>query len=39
MTIKLAARVQAVKPSATLAITARAKALRAALDKLEASDG
>ncbi len=29
MTIKLAARVQAVKPSATLAITARAKALRA----------
>jgi aspartate aminotransferase len=30
MTIKLAARVQAVKPSATLAITARAKALRAA---------
>ncbi|MBK1718273.1 pyridoxal phosphate-dependent aminotransferase [Thiocystis violacea] len=30
MTTKLAARVQAVKPSATLAITARAKALRAA---------
>ncbi|WP_295401593.1 pyridoxal phosphate-dependent aminotransferase [uncultured Thiocystis sp.] len=30
MTMKLAARVQAVKPSATLAITARAKALRAA---------
>ncbi|MBK1647850.1 pyridoxal phosphate-dependent aminotransferase [Rhabdochromatium marinum] len=30
MTIKLSARVQAVKPSATLAITARAKALRAA---------
>jgi aspartate aminotransferase len=30
MSIKLAARVQAVKPSATLAITARAKALRAA---------
>jgi aspartate aminotransferase len=30
MPIKLAARVQAVKPSATLAITARAKALRAA---------
>ena len=30
MTLKLAARVQAVKPSATLAITARAKALRAA---------
>jgi aspartate aminotransferase len=30
MTIQLAARVQAVKPSATLAITARAKALRAA---------
>ena len=29
MTIQLAARVQAVKPSATLAITARAKALRA----------
>ena len=29
MTIKLAARVQAVKPSATLAITARAAALRA----------
>ncbi len=29
MTIKLAARVQAIKPSATLAITARAKALRA----------
>ncbi|EXJ16004.1 pyridoxal phosphate-dependent aminotransferase [Imhoffiella purpurea] len=29
MTIKLAARVQAVKPSATLAITARAKELRA----------
>ncbi len=29
MTIKLATRVQAVKPSATLAITARAKALRA----------
>ena len=29
MTIKLAARIQAVKPSATLAITARAKALRA----------
>jgi aspartate aminotransferase len=29
MSIKLAARVQAVKPSATLAITARAKALRA----------
>ena len=30
MNIKLSARVQAVKPSATLAITARAKALRAA---------
>jgi aspartate aminotransferase len=30
MSIKLAARVQAVKPSATLAITARAKALKAA---------
>ena len=30
MTIKLSARVQAVKPSATLAITARAKELRAA---------
>ncbi|NBC13073.1 MAG: aminotransferase class I/II-fold pyridoxal phosphate-dependent enzyme [Gammaproteobacteria bacterium] len=30
MTIKLSARVQAVKPSATLAITARAKALKAA---------
>ncbi|WPL17610.1 Aspartate aminotransferase [Thiorhodovibrio winogradskyi] len=30
MTIKLSTRVQAVKPSATLAITARAKALRAA---------
>ena len=30
MSIKLAARVQAVKPSATLAITARAKELRAA---------
>ena len=30
MTIKLAARVQAVKPSATLAITARAKVMRAA---------
>ena len=30
MTIKLAARVQAVKPSATLAIDARAKALKAA---------
>ncbi|TVQ86561.1 MAG: pyridoxal phosphate-dependent aminotransferase [Chromatiaceae bacterium] len=30
MTIKLSARVQSVKPSATLAITARAKALRAA---------
>jgi aspartate aminotransferase len=30
MSIKLSARVQAVKPSATLAITARAKALRAA---------
>lgn len=30
MTIKLSSRVQAVKPSATLAITARAKALRAA---------
>jgi len=29
MSIKLSARVQAVKPSATLAITARAKALRA----------
>jgi len=29
MSIKLAARVQAVKPSATLAITARARALRA----------
>jgi aspartate aminotransferase len=30
MSIKLSARVQAVKPSATLAITARAKALKAA---------
>ncbi len=30
MTIKLAARVQAVKPSATLAVDARAKALKAA---------
>ncbi len=30
MSIRLSARVQAVKPSATLAITARAKALRAA---------
>ena len=30
MSIKLSARVQAVRPSATLAITARAKALRAA---------
>jgi aspartate aminotransferase len=30
MTIKLSARVQSVKPSATLAITARAKELRAA---------
>lgn len=30
MTIKLSARVQTVKPSATLAITARAKALKAA---------
>ena len=30
MSIKLSARVQAVKPSPTLAITARAKALRAA---------
>ena len=30
MSSKLSARVQSVKPSATLAITARAKALRAA---------